>query len=356
MIQLNTPYIIVNEDDVVTFFKGKEDTISGKYTDGTLTGTLEGNVLSATFHNAKVNAVGLMEITFSEDGFIGKWKNGLEPGAIRGKWDGKLNQDLRQLKRVGNDQMNLNSYTGIDELSEILENLVRQPHEAQADFCKELVSFVQQNQAYLWLIPAYFQELYDLECRIDDGELEGSISGFLNKPKFVDELSTEIFSKQCMIYEARSGLFAWNEYDESAGLFSLILEEMEITLEDLIQSYNSEYRSEGQAIFNAFLNHLRTVLYASIVRAFYSEEYDFESIGCLISSPFEDENIREIESKTSGFGDAISWVIDDVLYCLNVDVNDAEFEEEWGNYSKNYEKMAEAISDQESYDTPLIVI
>jgi hypothetical protein len=101
---------------------------------------------------------------------------------------------------------------------------------------------------------------------------------------------------------------------------------------------------------------LRTVLYASIVRAFYTEEYDDESIGYLILSPFEDENVVTIESQTNGFGDALNWAIEDVLYCLNVDLNNEEYDEDWGNYSKNYEKMAETISLQESYDNPLIEI
>ena len=59
MIKLNTPYIIEN-NDVVTFEEGKKGSITGTYGDGTLTGTLEGNLLKATFHNTKANATGLM--------------------------------------------------------------------------------------------------------------------------------------------------------------------------------------------------------------------------------------------------------------------------------------------------------
>lgn len=89
MIKLNTPYTIENGDKV-TFTEGKKGTINGTYSDATLTGTLEGNLLKATFHNKKVNATGLMEITFHENGFDAKWKQGLEPGPMRGKWNGLL--------------------------------------------------------------------------------------------------------------------------------------------------------------------------------------------------------------------------------------------------------------------------
>lgn len=89
MIKLNTPYTIENGDNVI-FTEGKKGTINGTYSDATLTGTLEGNLLKATFHNKKVNATGLMEITFHESGFDAKWKKGLAPGPMRGKWEGLL--------------------------------------------------------------------------------------------------------------------------------------------------------------------------------------------------------------------------------------------------------------------------
>ena len=63
MIKLNTQYTIEN-GDIVTFEEGKKGSITGRYEDGTLTGTIEENLLKATFHNTKVNVVGLMEITF----------------------------------------------------------------------------------------------------------------------------------------------------------------------------------------------------------------------------------------------------------------------------------------------------
>ena len=93
MIKLNTPYHVAEENVTVTFTEVKNGAIIGAYPNATLTGTLEGNVLSATFHNTAVNAVGLIELTFNENGFEGKWKNGLEPGPMRGKWSGECVSD-----------------------------------------------------------------------------------------------------------------------------------------------------------------------------------------------------------------------------------------------------------------------
>ena len=88
MIKLNIPYTIDNGDTVT--FTEKNGIINGTYTDATLSGSLEGDVLKATFHNSKVNTAGLMEITFHENGFSAKWKSGLEPGPMKGKREGIL--------------------------------------------------------------------------------------------------------------------------------------------------------------------------------------------------------------------------------------------------------------------------
>jgi hypothetical protein len=124
MIKLNTPYTIEN-GDTVTFTEGKKGTINGSYTDSTLTGSFDGDVLKATFHNKKVNAIGLMEITFHENGFDAKWKSGLEPGPMRGKWDGKLSTSLKNNEfKSSASELNINSNILTKEQQECIDNYV----------------------------------------------------------------------------------------------------------------------------------------------------------------------------------------------------------------------------------------
>jgi hypothetical protein len=92
MIELNSTYKIEGSDTKITFSQNKDKTISGIYNDGTVNGTLEGNTLKATFHNEIENIDGLMEITFHQNGFDAKWKTGIEPGPMRGKWTGLLGE------------------------------------------------------------------------------------------------------------------------------------------------------------------------------------------------------------------------------------------------------------------------
>ena len=81
-------------------------TIAGNKSEGKINGTLDGNVLKGTFHVDA--AAGLIEFTFSEDGFDAKWKQGIEPGPMRGKWEGFLNSKTNNDESV-NEKASLTS-------------------------------------------------------------------------------------------------------------------------------------------------------------------------------------------------------------------------------------------------------
>jgi hypothetical protein len=120
MIKLNTPYSIENGKDQVIFTESGNNTITGTYKDGTLNGKLNGNTLSATFQNTKVNVSGLMEITFNEKGFDGRWKKGIEPGSMKGKWKGELNYAKSEDYTKNNNCVNLT----IEQQECIIDNYV----------------------------------------------------------------------------------------------------------------------------------------------------------------------------------------------------------------------------------------
>jgi hypothetical protein len=69
MIKLNETYTINNGQESIVFKEGKGNSITGDYIGGTLTDTLEENVLKATYHNKKTNGAGLIEFAFTENGF-----------------------------------------------------------------------------------------------------------------------------------------------------------------------------------------------------------------------------------------------------------------------------------------------
>ena len=160
MIKLNTPYHVAEENVSVTFTEVKNGTITGTYNNSTLTGTLEGNVLSATFHNSKVNAVGLIELTFNENGFNGKWKKGLEPGPMRGKWSGTIvaEEEVEKKDLIGYKMYDLKEYTDkglfsfIKKLNETLSEASQLEMENQEDF---LDNFYKQLNAFFVINPEF---------------------------------------------------------------------------------------------------------------------------------------------------------------------------------------------------------
>jgi hypothetical protein len=134
MIKLNTVYL-AGKDEVIFHEKG-DGTIYTNYEDGSIEGKMEGNTLKAVFHNPKVNVSGKMEITFHETGFAGKWKNGMEPGPMKGKWNGEIQQE---------NQLRISIPT---EIKELLKSKVVNPS------CG--IDLIYQA------FDAYFNEQYDL--------------------------------------------------------------------------------------------------------------------------------------------------------------------------------------------------
>jgi hypothetical protein len=95
MIKLNEEYSINSGQGTIVFTEGNKGTVNAEYEiqgnkgKGKINGTLQNNVLTGTFHVDA--AAGLIQFTFIENGFDAKWKQGIEPGPMKGKWTGSLN-------------------------------------------------------------------------------------------------------------------------------------------------------------------------------------------------------------------------------------------------------------------------
>jgi hypothetical protein len=114
MVKFNETYSINNGQDSIVFKEGKGNNINGEYKGGVLTGTLDGNLLKATYHNKKNNIAGLIEISFTENGFTAKWKQGLELGPMKGKWIGKIYSVNDTLKEE-NSENKVGIYTALHD-------------------------------------------------------------------------------------------------------------------------------------------------------------------------------------------------------------------------------------------------
>jgi hypothetical protein len=142
MIKFNVTYLINDGQESIVFKEGKVNSVTGEYQGGKLTGTMEGNVLKATYHNQKNNSVGLIEITFHENGFNAKWKQGLEPGPLKGKWSGKIDNLSNIILSIP------------EEIKEILKEQLIQPK-------------VGVDAIYTWFSSYYKNQFGDIEPLVD---------------------------------------------------------------------------------------------------------------------------------------------------------------------------------------------
>lgn len=304
MIKLNTPYAIEN-GDVVTFEEGKKGSITGTYGDGTITGTLDGNLLKSTFHNTKANAVGLMEITFHENGFNAKWKSGLEPGPMRGKWNGKLNMNIQSFNHDENisEEFNIQelAHNGVfsfsKKLNEILDKAKQLDEDTQysfmSDFFTQLENFVSNNPEFVYLeriaikVTQNFYNNNDFSYFPEDNEE--------HKEKYCFELNSL----------------------RNKGLISLVISEEKL---DISKINNDENQ------FNKFLNLLSSYFIYSIESIVAEDEAEelAEFILSISSNTF-----REITDDENYIADQII----DVLKAYGFNINNYEGDSEiYPNY------------------------
>jgi hypothetical protein len=295
MIKLNTPYTIEN-GDTVTFTEGKKGTINGAYSDSTLTGAFDGNVLKATFHNKKVNAIGLMEITFHENGFDAKWKSGLEPGPMRGKWEGILNVDKVSEKEEESVQQDFNIeeiikggvFSFSKKLIEILENANKLDEDSQysymGNFFTQIENYVSKNKEYAFIerIAIKITQKFSNE----------------NDFSYYPEDNEEQNEKYC---------FPLNSL-RNKGLIGLVINEEKL---DISKINNDENH------FNSFLNYLSSYFIYSI-ESIVAED-DAEELAEFIFS-ISSNTYKEITDDENYISDQIL----DVLKAYGFDINNYE--------------------------------
>jgi hypothetical protein len=305
MIKFNETYTVNNGQESIVFAEGKGNTITGEYNDGTLTGTMEGDVLKATFHNKKTNGAGLIELTFHENGFNAKWKLGLEPGPMKGKWNGELKTNTPLLNKDENksEEFNIQElankgvFSFSKKLNEILDNAKQLDEDAQysfmSDFFTQLENFVSNNPEFVYLDKIAIKVTQDFYNN--------------NEFSYFPDDNEEHREKYC---------FDLNSL-RNKGLISLVISEEKLD----ITKINSD---ENQ--FNNFLNLLSSYFIYSIESIVAEDEAEelAEFVLSISSNTFEE--ITDYEN----------YIVDQILDVLNAygfNINDYEGDSEiYANY------------------------
>ena len=105
---------------------------SGTYQkNGEFTGTIDGNIVKAKWNNE--GKEGLIELDLSDDKLAGKWKQGLDEGTMRGKWQGEIyNSNEKNGSTDKSDEV-----LSLDQIIEIIKVLCKD-HESIDEIITDL--------------------------------------------------------------------------------------------------------------------------------------------------------------------------------------------------------------------------
>ena len=164
------------------------DKCTGTYQkNGRFSGTINGDLVKATWTNE--GKEGLIELDLSDNKLVGKWKQGLEEGPMRGKWQGILiGDDVASTKKDELDWDNYNlsllitnqdceeeiDYDLIKIVYAHFENIGIENHQIEENFVyneDEEESFCELFIPFPFQFEDHFKSIVDLLFKINDCEI-----------------------------------------------------------------------------------------------------------------------------------------------------------------------------------------
>ena len=96
------------------------DQCNGTYQkNGEFTGTIDGNIVKAKWNNE--GQEGLIELNLSDDKLTGKWKQGLDEGPMRGKWEGSILKNSA-LQSIFGSKLNTTSTVAPQSIQDLINS------------------------------------------------------------------------------------------------------------------------------------------------------------------------------------------------------------------------------------------
>jgi hypothetical protein len=321
------------------------DNITATYQEnGVCSGKLIGNKVEGIWKNKKDQ--GLFEWIFDDKGnFSGKYKSGIEKGPMRGKWTGTNNKLVTETI-----SFSLNLDTSINQIFRFVDNLVHSEDEEMIAFVKAVISFINDNNEYYWWIPAIKSHLQTWQNRIDDEELDISISSLSINGVDLDFNPNDSFR---LFYNTRERLFSVDEDDDEPNSFFeavIYMDGSYSSPEELITICNDT----DQTNYLKFINKCKTVLYCTICKA-CEDGIDAEDLSELLLGVNFYERLSDINDEIYG-GDICNEIQEDVLTSFNLNRSDFDDDENlWKDqFVTNWEDIAQVLIDNEVFDNDYI--
>lgn len=358
MLQFNKEYVFSRGKGKITFIEGKNNVINATYKvyndEGTITGKLDGNKLEATFHSKSLNRVGLIHFDFIGDGFNAKWKNGLEPGTMRGKWF--TSNDANE--SIGFDfDINQTTKWDFEQLLEEEIERIFQIGDIQARdlFVKKAIDFINANNNFYWLSYLIFYKAQECYYQSGDDDLESFFLGFELKTSEFDFDPKQKFNLD--YYPDRDSDdfwlspkdFKWSSESSEKGVFiEVLLSEMGIDI---------NHYEDTQLNYAILRNAATSYLWVSL-QNYCSEFPDSEDLANCLWSVFSD-SAHDIDIFKSD-GNFCQEAVDNILkYILRMDKDSFNADENpedrddlnsFNDYVHDYVKISEEIIDKDIFD------
>jgi hypothetical protein len=358
MIKFNHVYIYSRGNGKITFTEGKNNTVTANYKvfndEGTITGKLQASELEATFHSVSMNRVGLIHFTFSENGFDAKWKNGLEPGPMRGSWfTEKINTESTDFVFNINQS---SKWDFEDTIEEEVERLFQLQDEKLRDlFVKNATVFINNNPSFYWLSLLIYYKAEECYYESGNDDLCDWYSGFQllendfnfnPKEKFKLNFYPEK-DKNCDSYWASASDYKWSIGNENKKNFvEIILDILKINIENY----------EDTALNYSLLRNTATTCLWTSLQSYTMQRPTPESedlANCLWSVFCDSAHEIEIFKGDGNFGqEAVDNIIKYILRMDKEEFNTEENDdlESFNDYVHDYVKISEEILDRDIFD------
>jgi hypothetical protein len=354
MIKLNEQYSINNRQGSIVFTEGNKGTVNALYTiagnksEGKINGTLDGKVLKGTFHVDA--AAGLIEFTFSEDGFDAKWKQGIEPGPMRGKWEGSFesNQSTSNSLFTHDEFYKLTSENRFQKVFEFIENIVQSKDiDAVSEFSDFIKGFVNKNPECFWMILATSQKLDILRIQFEEeAELYDFISEF--DSQLTEDLDVDLKEKFNLFFYPNNDGGEWSKIED--GIL--------MTFSEIILSEANLDLSSDNFDWNKYTNYAISHLWIGLQN--YTSKnagrIDEDDLAFCLKTVFE-ERYEPMSDIGEGCNhDVVSMVITLIMQLdineFNADENPSDRDdlENYGDYTTDYKKIAEEILNVDIFD------
>lgn len=355
MMRFNETYLINDNQGSIVFTEGNQGTINALYnikgqkSEGKINGVVDGKVLKGTFHLDA--AAGLIEFTFSEDGFDAKWKQGIEPGPMRGKWKGSFElSSINTNSFLENDAFYaLTSENSFEAVFEYVERIISsKDNELISEFTNFIHDFVNNNPECFWMILAVSQKLDVLKIQNEeDDDVYEFISDF--DSNLTEGITVDLKEEFQMFFhpnEEDGGKWSKNKNGDLITFSEVVLAEAELDIES--DSFDWDKYT------NYAISHLWIGLQNYISQN--AGRIDEEDLASCLNTVFEERYEPMSENGQGVNHDVVTMLISLIMqldfneYDADENPSDRDDLDFYRDYSTDYKKIAEEILEVDIFD------